>query len=234
MNWIDYTILGVLGLSVLIGLWRGLVSEVLALAIWIAAFWVAWLLGPTLSARLTMITLPALRVAAGYTLCFVLVLVLGAVLRHVVHRLLVSTGLSGTDRLLGMLVGVARGALLVCVLVFLCQFTSFTHDPLWRQSMLLPPFQRATIWLGQQVPPGVREHLDPAAAKDALRERLNPAKVSSVVRAQLDSPAVTNALQRQLNPAALSDALRKQLQQRGSPAPAATATSPNHSSPNPP
>ena len=233
MNWIDYTILGVLGLSVLVGLWRGIVSEVLALVIWIAAFWVAWLLGPTLSARLTVITLPALRVAAGYALCFVLVLVLGAILRYIVHRLLVSTGLSGTDRLLGMVFGFARGALLVCLLVFLCQFTSFTRDPLWRQSVLLPPFQRATIWLGQQVPPSVREHLDPAAAKDALREHLNPAAVSSVVRASFDSPAVTNALHRQLSPAVLSDALRKQLQ-AGSPAPAATATSPNHPSPNSP
>ncbi|MGP1667661.1 MAG: CvpA family protein, partial [Rhodanobacter sp.] len=46
MNWVDYAIIGVLGLSVVIGLWRGLVSEVLALAIWAAAFWVAWWLGP--------------------------------------------------------------------------------------------------------------------------------------------------------------------------------------------
>lgn len=233
MNWIDYSILGVLGLSVLVGLWRGLVSEVLALVIWVAAFWVAWLLGPTLSARLTVITLPTLRVAAGYALCFVLVLVLGAILRHIVHRLLVSTGLSGTDRLLGMVFGFARGALLVCVLVFLCQFTSFTRDPLWRQSLLLPPFQRATIWLGQQVPPSVREHLDPVAAKNVLRAHLNPAAVSSVVRAQLDSPAVINALPRPLNPALLSDALRGQPQD-GAPASAASVPASNHPSPNSP
>jgi membrane protein required for colicin V production len=227
MNWIDYTILAVLGFSVLVGLWRGLVSEVLALVIWVAAFWVAWLLGPTVAARLTAITLPALRVAAGYAACFVLVLVLGAILRYVVRRLLEGSGLSGTDRLLGMLFGFVRGALLVCVLVFLCQFTSLTREPLWQQSVLLPPFQSATIWLGQQVPPDLRAHFQPAAAADALREHLNPAAVSSAVRGQLDSPVVTGALHAALSPTAPSDAPHRP-SRGGAPAPAATAPSPNH------
>lgn len=234
MNWIDFTILGVLGLSVLIGLWRGLVSEMLALVIWVAAFWLAWLFGPVVSAHLVMIAMPAVRAAAGYALCFVLVLMLGALLRFLAHRLLVSTGLSGTDRLLGMLFGFARGALIVCVLVFLCQFTSFTQEPLWRQSVLLPSFQRATIWLGQQVPPSVREHFNATAATDALRQGLNPAALSSVLRAKLDAPVVTNALHGSLNPAAPSDALRKlpagssAPATRSAPALAATVAPPNH------
>lgn len=232
MNWIDLTILCVLGLSVLIGLFRGLVSEVLALVIWVAAFWVAWLFGPMVSARLVMITTPMLREAAGYALCFVVVLVLGAFLRFFVQRLLVSTGLSGTDRLLGMVFGFARGALIVCVLVFLCQFTSFTREPLWRQSVLLPPFQNATIWLSQQVPPSVREHLNAAAATNSLRDHLNPASVSSTLRGQLDSPALSNALHGHLDPAALPEALRSQLPATistsgATPAPATTVSSSN-------
>lgn len=233
MNWIDLTILCVLGLSVLIGLFRGFVSEVLALVIWIAAFWVAWLFGPMVSAHLVMIKMPMLREAAGHTLCFVLVLILGAFLRFFVQRLLISTGLSGTDRLFGMVFGFARGALIVCVLVFLCQFTSFTHEPLWRQSVLLPPFQNATIWLGQQVPPSVREHLNAATATDSLRDRLNPASVSSSLREQLDSPAWSNALHGRLDPSALPEALRNQLPATistpgATPAPAATVSSSNH------
>ena len=233
MNWIDYTILGVLGLSVLVGLWRGLVSEVLALVIWIAAFWAAWLLGPTVSAHLEAISHPALRVAAGYALCFVLVLVLGALLRFLIHRLLVSTGLSGTDRLFGMVFGLARGVLLVCVLVFLCQFTTFTRERPWRASLLLPPFQSATIWLGQQVPPSVREHFRPAAVSDSLRGQLNPAAMTEALRGHLDPSAVSDALHGKLNPAALPEALRKQLPATistpgAAPAPATTVSSSNH------
>ena len=233
MNWIDYTILGVLGLSVLIGLWRGLVSEVLALVIWIAAFWVAWLFGPAVSARLEVISHPALRVAAGYALCFVLVLVLGALLRFLIHRLLVSTGLSGTDRLFGMVFGLARGVLLVCVLVFLCQFTTFTREPAWQFSMLLPPFQRATIWLGQQVPPSVREHFRPAAVPDSLRGKLDPAAMSNALRGHLDPAAISDALRGKPIPAGSSGALRGQLPATistpgATPAPAATVSPPNH------
>ncbi|MBD8898193.1 CvpA family protein [Rhodanobacter sp. DHG33] len=233
MNWIDLTILGVLGLSVLIGLFRGLVSEVLALVIWVAAFWVASLFGPAVSAHLVVITMPMLRLAAGYALCFVLVLVLGALLRFFVQRLLASTGLSGTDRLFGMVFGFARGALIVCVLVFLCQFTSFTREPMWRQSVLLPSFQSATIWLSQQVPPSVREHLNASSATEALRDHLNPASVSSTLRGQLDSPALSNALHGSLNPASLPEALRSRLPATistpgATPAPATTVSPSNH------
>jgi membrane protein required for colicin V production len=233
MNWIDYTILGVLGLSVLVGLWRGLVSEVLALVIWIAAFWAAWLLGPAVSARLDVISHPALRVAAGYALCFVAVLVLGALLRFLIHRLLVSTGLSGTDRLFGMVFGLARGVLLVCLLVFLCQFTEFTRESPWRQSLLLPPFQSATIWLGQQVPPSVREHFRPAAVSDSLRGKLDPTAVSNALREHLNPSAMSDALSGKQGPSALPEALRRQLPATistpgAAPAPAATAPSSNH------
>lgn len=232
MNWIDLTIVCVLGLSVLIGLFRGLVSEVLALVIWAAAFWVAWLFGPMVSAHLTTISMPMLREAAGYASCFVVILVLGAFLRFFVQRLLISTGLSGTDRLLGMVFGFARGVLIVCVLVFLCQFTSFTREPLWRQSVLLPPFQNATAWLGQQVPPSVREHLDAAATSNPLGDHLNPASVSSSLRGQLDSPALSNALHGHLDPSALPEALRRQLPATistpgAAPAPATTVPSSN-------
>ncbi|MGB5938940.1 MAG: CvpA family protein [Rhodanobacter sp.] len=202
MNWTDYLILGVLALSVFVGLWRGLVSEVMALAIWIAAFWVAWMLGPAAAARLEhVIELPSARIIVGYGLCFVAVLILGALLRFVIGKLIESTGLSGTDRLLGMLFGFARGVLLVALLVFLVGFTAFTRDPWWRQSVLLPHFQHVASWLGQQVPPGVREYFHPPAALGQL-SRLPaawpgpisgkaPAPATSVLRPALPAAAGT-------------------------------------------
>jgi membrane protein required for colicin V production len=169
MNWTDYIIIGILGLSVLIGLWRGLISEVLALAIWIAAFWVAWTFGPLVASHLEhLIAMPSARVIVAYALCFVAVLLLGALLRFVISRLIEGTGLSGTDRLLGMLFGFARGVLLVSLLVFLVGFTAFTRDPWWQQSALLPQFQRVAAWLEQNVPASVGEYLHPSAVLDRL------------------------------------------------------------------
>jgi len=160
MNWTDYLIIAVLALSVLIGLWRGLISEVLALAIWIAAFWVAMTFGPSVAAFFEhSISLPSARYLVGYGLCFLAVLIAGALLRFVVSRLIESTGLSGTDRLLGMVFGLARGVLLVTLAVFLIGFTAFTRDPWWRQSTLVPPFQSMAMWLGEWVPASVRPYL---------------------------------------------------------------------------
>jgi membrane protein required for colicin V production len=160
MNWTDYLIIAVLALSVLIGLWRGLISEVLALAIWIAAFWVAMTFGPSVAAFFEhSISLPSARYLVGYGLCFLAVLIAGALVRFVVSRLIESTGLSGTDRLLGMVFGLARGVLLVTLAVFLIGFTAFTRDPWWRQSALVPPFQGMAMWLGEWVPASVRPYL---------------------------------------------------------------------------
>ncbi len=163
MNWADYIVLGVIVVSVLVGLWRGLVSEVMALATWVAAFWVAWMFGPGVAARMSgVIDLPSARVLVAYGLCFLLVLVFGALLRFLVSRLVESTGLTGTDRVLGMGFGFARGVLLVTVAVFLLGFTPLPRDPWWQQSVLLQQAQGVADWLSRYLPDSVRRYVHPA------------------------------------------------------------------------
>ena len=174
MNGTDWAILAILGLSVLVGLWRGLVAELLSLAIWIAAFWVAASFGPAVAAHLEpMISLPIARIVLGYALCFIAVLVVGALVRFAMRRLISGTGLSGIDRLFGMLFGFVRGVLLVTLLVFLVGLTLFTRESWWQQSALLPQFQGLAAWLGQNIPPSVRDHLHP----DEVLDRIHPAAV---------------------------------------------------------
>lgn len=170
MNWADYIILAVLGISVLIGLWRGLISEVLGLFIWVAAAWITWMFGPHVAdLYANKISLPSARLAAGYGTTFVGVLVLGIVVRFLVARLVQGTGLSGTDRLLGMLFGLARGVLVVTVGVFLVSLTALTRDPWWQRSALLPQFTGVAGWLGQQVPSSAKRFLQqPSTAMDQL------------------------------------------------------------------
>lgn len=164
MNWVDYVIIVVLALSVLIGLWRGLITEVLALAVWIAAVWLAWLFGPRVAAAFeNTIDEPSIRIILGYALCFVVVLILGALLRFFVDKLVRATGLSGSDRMLGMVFGFVRGALLVTLVVFLLGFTPFPRDSWWHQSRLLPTFTNAADWFGRHLPESVHRYLHPPA-----------------------------------------------------------------------
>jgi membrane protein required for colicin V production len=174
MNAVDLIIIAVLALSVLVGLWRGLISEVLALITWVAAFWVAWTYGPAVSAHFDRtIETPVLRVLVGYGVCFIAVLILGALVRFVLHQLVDGTGLGGTDRLLGMIFGFARGVLLVTLIVFLVNLTSFAHEPMWQQSTLLPHFKGMASWLEQELPPNVREHLRPGNLPEHLQKLQN-------------------------------------------------------------
>lgn len=160
MNEIDILILAVFAISILIGLWRGLMAELLSIVVWIAAFWITWAFGPVVANFLKpWISMESARMFAGYTLCFVLIMVVGAVLRGIFRRVLWSTGLSGLDRVMGMLFGFIRGVLLVSLLVFLVGFTGLTNQSWWRKSTLLPQFQGVAIWLGQRVPASARSHL---------------------------------------------------------------------------
>jgi membrane protein required for colicin V production len=174
MNGTDWIILAILAVSVLVGLWRGLVAELLSLVIWIAAFWVAATFGPAVAAQLAhVISLPIARIGLGYALCFIAVLIVGALARFAMRQLISGTGLSGIDRLFGMLFGFVRGALLVTLLVFLVGLTLFTREAWWQQSVLLPQFQGLAAWLGQNIPASVRDHLHP----DEVLDRIHPAAV---------------------------------------------------------
>lgn len=162
MNETDYIIIAVLGLSIMVGLWRGLVSEVLALVVWVAAFWAAWVFGPVLAVHLeSWIRLPSLRIIGAYVVCFVLVLVVGALLRVLARKLIDGVGLAGPDRVLGGVFGLARGILLVTLAVFLVGFTAFTRDAWWRESILLPRFRQAAVWMEHHTPQDVGKYLHP-------------------------------------------------------------------------
>ena len=168
MNWADYTILAVLGLSVLIGLWRGLISEVMALVCWAAAFWVAWAFGDKLAGQFTSVDVPSVRLMLGYGLCFIAVLIAGALVSFVLRKLIAGSGLSGTDRLFGMMFGLARGMLLVVLAVLMLGFTPFPRDSWWHESRLLPSFQNGAEWLSAKLPDAVTKHLDFKGLLDRL------------------------------------------------------------------
>jgi membrane protein required for colicin V production len=153
LNWLDLCLVGIIGISGLIGLMRGLVRELFSLAAWGVAVWVGLRYGRDLAAYLEKtISLPSARVAVAFGILFVGTLILAGLLAFFVGRLIDSTGLSGTDRLLGLVFGIARGVLGVCVLVLLAGATPLPDDPWWKESKLIPPFQELSLWLRHKVP----------------------------------------------------------------------------------
>lgn len=139
-NWADWTIVAIVGISGLMSLARGFVREALSLLVWVVAFVVAFYFSEQASVLLVEeIPSPSLRYLAAFALLFVSVLLLGAVVNFMIVQLVKATGLSGTDRLLGMLFGVSRGVLIaLAILVFAPKLLPLDQENWWKQSLLIP------------------------------------------------------------------------------------------------
>lgn len=146
-TWVDWAIIAVIAISSLISLRRGFFKEALSLLTWIVAGAVAWMFGGALSEHLAgFVETPSMRVIAACALLFLVTLLVGALINFLIGELIRVTGLSGTDRFLGMVFGAARGALLVVVLVGLCSLAPVQQDQWWQQSNLLPHFLIVADW----------------------------------------------------------------------------------------
>ena len=146
MVWIDYAILGIIGLSALISLVRGFVKEAMSLATWIAAFFVASRFYADLAVFLD-ISDPLFRNGVAIAIHFVLTLILGALINYIIGELVSKTGLSGTDRVLGVCFGAVRGVFIVAaLLLFIDTMTGFAQTDWWQQSRLIPEFGIVIQW----------------------------------------------------------------------------------------
>jgi len=170
LGWPDYIILGLVGLSVVVGFWRGFIQEVFALAIWLAAFLAAWIFSDPLAEVIgESISLPSARTAVAFAAVFIAVLIVGGLLNYLVGKLVASTGLSGTDRMFGAVFGGVRGVALVVVLILLAGFTPLPNDPWWQESRTIQSLVPLADWVAGLLPESLRGYLDflPAAAAEA-------------------------------------------------------------------
>ena len=147
MNWFDFTILGIIALSTIIGLVKGFVKEAISLAIWVSAFFIAKHFFPLLAELLTGIDDFMVRNGVAIAVLFVGTLIAGALVNYSISQLVKATGLGGTDKALGAVFGALRGVLIVsAVLFFLDTFTSSSEADWWQASVLLPEFGFIIEW----------------------------------------------------------------------------------------
>lgn len=134
-QWVDWALLAVLLISVVIGLWRGLVFEVLSLLGWVAAYIAAQGALPLL-APLLPIGAPGsgLNLAASFVLGFVLALIVWALLARLIRALIHATPLQIIDRVLGGGFGLLRGAVLLLALATVVLLTPAARSPAWQHS----------------------------------------------------------------------------------------------------
>lgn len=145
--------------SAVFSLMRGFVREALSLIGWIAAFWIALRFANSLAELfLVSISVPSLRIVVAFTILFVLTLILSALINHLAGDLVQKTGLTNTDRMIGVVFGVARGGVVVSMLVLLAGLTTIPQDPWWGESVLIGYFQEFAIYLRTNVAPDIQRY----------------------------------------------------------------------------
>lgn len=138
MTWADYTILGIILISALIGLLRGFLREVVSLLVWVLGFWLALRFAGPVGEGLSFIKNPNWRMLAGFAVLFVLVLAVGTLMGFFMGKLVESTDSGTGDRILGVLFGVARGVVIVTALVVAGSLTLMPRHAWWRESRIIP------------------------------------------------------------------------------------------------
>jgi membrane protein required for colicin V production len=160
MIWVDYVIIAVILLSSGISIIRGFIKEVLSLLSWIVSFWVALVFHPHLATLLVdYVATPSIRLFAAFLALFIVTLILGALINHLISQLVEKTGLTGTDRSLGVIFGALRGVAIVTLLVLLAGTTPMPNDIWWQNSLLLEHFVKLAVWTRDFLPNEVAQYI---------------------------------------------------------------------------
>ena len=155
---VDIVILAVMAISLVFGLFRGLLRELLSLVSWVLAFWIAYRYSAN-GAEIIDRALqnPTLSQAVSAVLVFVIVLVALMVLTSLIAKVFKATGLAGIDRILGGLFGLGRGVVILLAALILASHTGAVEQDWYNASTMIPMFDRALDWMAAYVPAGTLE-----------------------------------------------------------------------------
>jgi membrane protein required for colicin V production len=135
MTFVDWILLGILGLSFLIGAWRGLVYEVLSVFVWLAAFVLAQWFAPEVALKLPMAgSAQSLRYAAAFVLVFIGAAFIAGLITQLIKKLVAAVGLRPVDRTLGAVFGLIRGAILLLAIAVVMNMTALRSQADWQAS----------------------------------------------------------------------------------------------------
>jgi len=156
MIWVDYAIIAILVVSAGISVLRGFLREAISLLGWVFAFWLALTFADDVSGLFARyVSQPSIRHALAFFTIVVATLVITAIVMYFVRLVIDKTEITGTDRALGIVFGIARGIVIVAILVLFAGLTALPKDPWWRESTFIPHFQVLAVELQSLLPPDV-------------------------------------------------------------------------------
>ncbi len=183
MTGFDYAVIAILAASVLLGAWRGMVSEVMSLGAWVVAFLVAREWGEAVGTQLLApyMTVVFWQIAGGWILLFIASILSVSIFRALIRKTIHAIGLGFFDRTLGMAFGAARGTLLVLLLVAIGGMTHLPEEPWWRQARLTPLTEQGVNYIKPWLPNDLAKHIAYANTLSQMAPQLAPQLVPQLL-----------------------------------------------------
>ncbi|MCH9644622.1 MAG: CvpA family protein [Gammaproteobacteria bacterium] len=153
MNWFDFVIIGIIFISIVVSFFRGILREILSLIIWVAAFILAFRYAEQVGLHLQgFVHSSTVGYALAFLLIFLVVFFVGMVLNFFIKNVIDKIGFGPADRALGVCFGVARGVLVVAVLLMFIAISPMQRDAWYADSKVRPYFNGLVVRLGHFVP----------------------------------------------------------------------------------
>lgn len=158
LQWIDLGIIAVIALSVLTGLFRGFVKELVALCVWVLAIWLGFHYSESLDPWLRpYIQEQSARTAVAFIIILFTTLFAGGVVNAILSFILKRAGLSGTDRTLGMGFGFVRGVFIVALIMVAVRMTSLPYEEYSKKSKLYSRFDPVVTLVYGHLPEFIKQ-----------------------------------------------------------------------------
>lgn len=172
MTVLDWSVIGVLALSILLAYARGFTRELIALLAWVLGFFAALAFSPLVGAWLPEFGgSPVVRYIVAFVAIMILAIVLGALVAWPLSTVIRKSGLGFVDRFLGGIFGIARGVVVVLAFVLIAGLTSLPRHDWWQNAALAPVLVAAALSCAPWLPAEWVQRLDYSREGRIVQER---------------------------------------------------------------
>ncbi|MCX8513992.1 MAG: hypothetical protein RL017_152 [Pseudomonadota bacterium] len=149
----DIVFLVIIAISTILALFRGAISEILSISVWLLAFLAMQRYGIYIDKYLPgSITNLLIRSFLNFLIFFILLAILFAILKKILAKIITTIGIGGLDYLLGALFGIFRGILICSILIVIMQMFKIDSTNSWQKSKFAPILTPTVKWIIQAMP----------------------------------------------------------------------------------
>jgi membrane protein required for colicin V production len=159
MNKLDIMIMGILGLTTVCGLWKGMIRQIVILIGVVCGYIISSKLYVPIARILPKNVEPGSAEIISFIIIFIACIIAASVLGALADRILKTAGLGWANRFAGGLLGAVKGVILVAVIVIALLAFAPTDSGVIRTSVTLPYIASGIRMTSRIMPRDIRANI---------------------------------------------------------------------------